>query len=121
MNNPPREPIPKDVENKGKKQSVIKKREYPKVYSFLKGIQLESFLDTFIINGIDNEEKIHLLNYDMLKLLNIPYKYRKTILNQIQNQTTTPNQTQNSFFTNNDKYEELLCPAEEDDRVIDDE
>ena len=57
----------------------------------------------------------------MLKLLNIPYKYRKTILNQIQNQTTTPNQTQNSFFTNNDKYEELLCPAEEDDRVIDDE
>lgn len=95
-------------------------KEFPKIFNFLKNLNLTKYIENFIKNGIDSEDKISLLNYDLLKMINIPYKYRHSILNKIKTENDSKNQTNTSFY-NPEKYEELLCPAEEDDRVIDDE
>ena len=52
------------------------KIEYKEVYDFLKDLNMESYLELFIKNGINTEEKILYLNNDNLKLINMPYAHR---------------------------------------------
>lgn len=86
-------------------------------------MNLSGYTDTFVQNGITTQEKLSLLTNDHLKMLNIPYAHRKKILKYLRETsfTTNPSYSQNTtlnYFTNNDKYEELVCPAEEDDIAL---
>ena len=86
-------------------------------------MNLSGYTDTFVQNGITTQEKLSLLTNDHLKMLNIPYAHRKKILKYLRETsfTTNPSHSHNTtlnYFTNNDKYEELVCPAEEDDIAL---
>ena len=69
-------------QNENKKE-IEEKKEKDKISNFLKNLDLEKYTDTFFNNGINKEEKIQYLNYENLKLLNIPYVHCKRILSKV--------------------------------------
>ena len=109
------------------------KFEYKAVFDFLKDLNMESYLDTFIKNGINSEEKILYLNNDNLKLINMPYAHRARFLKklkeietmQIMKKTITEkgglSKVRTKKSEKNSKYEEIYIPKEEDDIEMNDE
>ena len=107
-------------------QTVIK-NEYQDVYNFLKDLNMEVYFELFIKNGINSEEKILYLNNDNLKLINIPYAHRARFLKKLKEIETMQNIKKNinekgglsklklKKIENNNKYEEIIIPKEEDD------
>ena len=100
------------------KKEIEEKKEKDKISNFLKSLNLEKYTETFINNGINKEEKIHYLNYENLKLLNIPYTHCKRILSKIKDMNknffyTTEKKNNNS--NNTSQYEEIILPKEEDE------
>ena len=109
------------------------KYEYKEIYDFLKDLNMESYLEQFIKNGINTEEKILYLNNDNLKLINMPYAHRARFLKKLKEIETMQNMKRT--FTEkgglskvklkksekNTKYEEIYIPKEEDDMEINDE
>ena len=79
------------------KKEIEEKKEKDKISNFLKSLNLEKYTETFINNGINKEEKIHYLNYENLKLLNIPYTHCKRILSKIKDMN------KNFFYTTEKK------------------
>ena len=109
------------------------KIEYKEVYDFLKDLNMENYLETFIKNGINTEEKILYLNNDNLKLINIPYAHRSRFLKKLK-EIETMKMMKKTFtetgglskvklkkVEKNTKYEEILLPKEEDDIEIGEE
>ncbi len=96
------------------------KSEKDKIFDFLKDLNLEKYTETFIDNGINTEEKIQYLNYENLKLINIPYIHCKKILSKI-NEISKKNvnymeRKKNKLDKLNDsQYEEIMLPKEEDE------
>ena len=96
------------------------KSEKDKIFDFLKDLNLEKYTETFIDNGINTEEKIQYLNYENLKLINIPYIHCKKILSKI-NEISKKNvnymeRKKNKLDKLNDsQYEEIILPKEEDE------
>ena len=96
------------------------KSEKDKIFDFLKDLNLEKYTETFIDNGINTEEKIQYLNYENLKLINIPYIHCKKILSKI-NEISKKNvnymeRKKNELDKLNDsQYEEIILPKEEDE------
>ena len=109
------------------------KFEYKAVFDFLKDLNMENYLDTFIKNGINSEEKILYLNNDNLKLINMPYAHRARFLKklkeietmQIMKKTITEkgglSKVRTKKSEKNSKYEEIYIPKEEDDIEMNDE
>ena len=103
------------------------KVEFKEVYDFLKDLNMENYLEQFIKNGINTEEKILYLNNDNLKLINIPYAHRARFLKKLKEIETM--QIMKKTFTEKgelskvklkksektSKYEEIFIPKEEDD------
>jgi len=103
------------------------KFEFKEVYDFLKDLNMENYLEQFIKNGINTEEKILYLNNDNLKLINIPYAHRARFLKKLKEIETM--QIMKKTFTEKgelskvklkksekiSKYEEIFIPKEEDD------
>ena len=110
------------------------KSEHKGVYDFLKDLNMESYLEQFIKNGINTEEKILYLNNDNLKLINMPYAHRSRFLKklkeietmQLMKKTITEKgglskvKVKKSEKTTT-KYEEIYIPKEEDDIDIGEE
>ena len=110
------------------------KSEHKGVYEFLKDLNMESYLEQFIKNGINTEEKILYLNNDNLKLINMPYAHRSRFLKklkeietmQLMKKTITEKgglskvKVKKSEKTTT-KYEEIYIPKEEDDIDIGEE
>jgi hypothetical protein len=94
--------------------SQVYKTEKEKISDFLKSLNLENYTDLFVNKGINSEEKLQLINYDILKLLKIPYAHCKRILRKI-NDIQKNDNNKKSKLENNNKYEEIICPKEEDD------
>lgn len=90
------------------------------VETFLKELGLLKFISNFINNGIDNIEKLAFVNNDHLKMINIPYASRVKILKKIKEENLNTFE-KNKSKINTDVYEEILCPAEEDDIIINEE
>jgi hypothetical protein len=109
------------------------KFEYKEVYEFLKDLNMENYLEQFIKNGINTEEKILYLNNDNLKLINIPYAHRARFLKklkeietmQMMKKTITEkgglSKVKLKKVEKNTKYEEIILPKEEDDIDIGEE
>ena len=109
------------------------KFEYKEVYEFLKDLNMENYLEQFIKNGINTEEKILYLNNDNLKLINIPYAHRARFLKklkeietmQMMKKTITEkgglSKVKLKKVEKNTKYEEIILPKEEDDIEIGEE
>ena len=109
------------------------KFEYKEVYEFLKDLNMENYLEQFIKNGINTEEKILYLNNDNLKLINIPYAHRARFLKklkeietmQMMKKTITEKGGLSKVILKkvekNTKYEEIILPKEEDDIDIGEE
>ena len=109
------------------------KIEYKEVYDFLKDLNMESYLELFIKNGINTEEKILYLNNDNLKLINMPYAHRARFLKklkeietmQLMKKTITEkgglSKVRTKKTEKNTKYEEIFIPKEEDDIEMNDE
>ena len=109
------------------------KSEYKEIYEFLKDLNMENYLEQFIKNGINTEEKILYLNNDNLKLINIPYAHRARFLKklkeietmQMMKKTITEkgglSKVKLKKFEKNTKYEEIILPKEEDDIEIGEE
>ena len=109
------------------------KIEYKEVYEFLKDLNMENYLEQFIKNGINTEEKILYLNNDNLKLINIPYAHRARFLKklkeietmQMMKKTITEkgglSKVKLKKVEKNTKYEEIILPKEEDDIEIGEE
>ena len=109
------------------------KLEYKEVYEFLKDLNMENYLEQFIKNGINTEEKILYLNNDNLKLINIPYAHRARFLKklkeietmQMMKKTITEkgglSKVKLKKVEKNTKYEEIILPKEEDDIDIGEE
>ena len=109
------------------------KIEYKEVYEFLKDLNMENYLEQFIKNGINTEEKILYLNNDNLKLINIPYAHRARFLKklkeietmQMMKKTITEkgglSKVKLKKVEKNTKYEEIILPKEEDDIDIGEE
>ena len=100
------------------KKEIEEKKEKDKISNFLKSLNLEKYTETFINNGINKEEKIHYLNYENLKLLNIPYVHCKRILSKIKDinkKTFSIVGKKNNNLNNNSEYEEIILPKEEDE------
>ena len=96
--------------------SQVYKTEKEKISDFLKSLNLENYTDLFVNKGINSEEKLQLINYDILKLLKIPYAHCKRILTKLKDMKKTPlNLEMKKFNRNNSNYEEIICPKEEDD------
>ena len=110
------------------------KSEHKGVYEFLKDLNMESYLEQFIKNGINTEEKILYLNNDNLKLINMPYAHRSRFLKKLKEIETM--QLMKKTITekgglskvkvkksekNTTKYEEIYIPKEEDDIDIGEE
>ena len=110
------------------------KSEHKGVYEFLKDLNMESYLEQFVKNGINTEEKILYLNNDNLKLINMPYAHRSRFLKklkeietmQLMKKTITEKgglskvKVKKSEKTTT-KYEEIYIPKEEDDIDIGEE
>jgi hypothetical protein len=105
---------------KNKTENKKNKSEKDKIFDFLKDLNLEKYTETFIDNGINTEEKIQYLNYENLKLINIPYIHCKKILSKI-NEISKKNvnymeRKKNELDKLNDsQYEEIILPKEEDE------
>ena len=109
------------------------KFEYKEVYEFLKDLNMENYLEQFIKNGINTEEKILYLNNDNLKLIDIPYAHRARFLKklkeietmQMMKKTITEKGGLSKVILKkvekNTKYEEIILPKEEDDIDIGEE
>ena len=94
---------------------------------------MENYLEQFIKNGINTEEKILYLNNDNLKLINIPYAHRARFLKklkeietmQMMKKTITEKGGLSKVILKkvekNTKYEEIILPKEEDDIDIGEE
>ena len=103
------------------------KFEYKEVYEFLKDLNMENYLEQFIKNGINTEEKILYLNNDNLKLINIPYGHRARFLKKLKEIETMQmmkktiaekgglSKVKLKKVEKNTKYEEIILPKEEDD------
>ena len=94
-------------------QNIKTKNE--KIFDFLKSLNIENYFDIFINNGINTEEKIQILNYDILKLLKIPYVHCKRILTKIYEMKKENVIMNEKLKKNNSNYEEILLPKEEDE------
>ena len=106
------------------------KNEYEDIYEFLKDLNMESYLEKFIKNGINTKEKLLYLNNDNLKLINIPYAHRARFLKklkeieimQLMKKTITEKGVLSKLkvkkLEKNSKYEEIYIPKEEDDIEI---
>ena len=94
-------------------QNIKSKNE--KIFDFLKSLNIENYFDIFINNGINTEEKIQILNYDILKLLKIPYIHCKRILTKIYEMKKENIIMNEKLKKNNSNYEEILLPKEEDE------
>ena len=109
------------------------KFEYKEVYEFLKDLNMENYLEQFIKNGINTEEKILYLNNDNLKLINIPYGHRARFLKKLKEIETMQmmkktiaekgglSKVKLKKVERNTKYEEIILPKEEDDIDIGEE
>ena len=107
--------------------------QYNDVYSFLKDLNMENYLENFIKNGINSEEKILYLNNDNLKLINVPYAHRLRFLKKLKeiqtmqimkktfNETGELAKIKKKMENTNNKYEEIFIPKEEDDIEIGDD
>ena len=62
---------------------VADKPQYPEVTDFLKSIQLEKYVKSFITNGIEDLETILELNDTYLDQMQIPMGYKLKILKKI--------------------------------------
>ena len=110
------------------------KSEHKGVYEFLKDLNMESYLEQFVKNGINTAEKILYSNNDNLKLINMPYAHRSRFLKklkeietmQLMKKTITEKgglskvKVKKSEKTTT-KYEEIYIPKEEDDIDIGEE
>ena len=103
-------------QNENKKE-IEEKKEKDKISNFLKNLDLEKYTDTFFNNGINKEEKIQYLNYENLKLLNIPYVHCKRILSKVieMNKKIFSKSEKKNNKLNNSEYEEIILPKEEDE------
>ncbi len=103
-------------QNENKKE-IEEKKEKDKISNFLKNLDLEKYTDTFFNNGINKEEKIQYLNYENLKLLNIPYVHCKRILSKVKemNKKIFSKSEKKNNKLNTSEYEEIILPKEEDE------
>jgi hypothetical protein len=103
-------------QNENKKE-IEEKKEKDKISNFLKNLDLEKYTDTFFNNGINKEEKIQYLNYENLKLLNIPYVHCKRILSKVKemNKKIFSKSEKKNNKLNTSEYEEIILPNEEDE------
>ena len=103
-------------QNENKKE-IEEKKEKDKISNFLKNLDLEKYTDTFFNNGINKEEKIQYLNYENLKLLNIPYVHCKRILSKVieMNKKIFSKSEKKNNKLNTSEYEEIILPKEEDE------
>jgi hypothetical protein len=99
------------------KKEIEEKKEKDKISNFLKNLDLEKYTDTFFNNGINKEEKIQYLNYENLKLLNIPYVHCKRILSKVKemNKKIFSKSEKKNNKLNTSEYEEIILPKEEDE------
>jgi len=109
------------------------KNEYKDVYMFLKDLNMDNYLEVFINNGINTEEKLLYLNNDNLKLINIPYAHRARFLKKLKEIETIQKMKKSitekgglskiklKKIEKNVKYEEIIMPKEEDDIDVGDE
>jgi hypothetical protein len=130
---PPSQRTTIDCDNSSNNNSHNLKFEYKEIYEFLKDLSMESYLEQFIKNGINTEEKLLYLNNDNLKLINIPYGHRARFLKklkeietmQMMKKTITEkgglSKVKLKKFEKNTKYEEIFIPKEEDDVEIGEE
>ena len=95
--------------------SQVYKTEKEKISDFLKSLNLENYTDLFVNKGINSEEKLQLINYDILKLLKIPYVHCKRILTKIYEMKKENVIMNEKLKKNNSNYEEILLPKEEDE------
>ena len=107
--------------------------QYNDVYLFLKDLNMENYLENFIKNGINSEEKILYLNNDNLKLINVPYAHRVRFLKKLKeiqtmqlmkktfNETGELGKIKKRVESSNSKYEEIFIPKEEDDIEVGDD
>ena len=130
---PPSQRTTIDCDNSSNNNSNNLKFEFKGIYEFLKDLNMENYLEQFIKNGINTEEKLLYLNNDNLKLINVPYGHRARFLKKLKEIETM--QMMKKTFTEkgglskvklkklekNVKYEEIYIPKEEDDIVVGEE
>lgn len=100
---------------------------YKQVFDFLKDINLENYTEQFVQNGINSQDKMMYVTNDALKLIKVPYAHRMRLLKKVkeiqtlqQIKKTISNKGNLSKVKlkkdgNDNKYEELILPKEEDD------
>ena len=131
---PPSQRTTIDCDNSSNNNSNNLKFEFKGIYEFLKDLNMENYLEQFIKNGINTEEKLLYLNNDNLKLINVPYGHRARFLKKLKEIETM--QLMKKTITekgglskvkvkksekNTTKYEEIYIPKEEDDIDIGEE